>query len=382
MLELYQRCQREEAAALLGIQGVGRVLCDGDWMIFSDAALCFAIVEKEPKHSDFATASRFCWVTDKPHQASKDPDFPFLPAEVRGERGPKRPISLFVRRRDWSDYLYVGTLGPSHAWGGSKTGPWHANFDLSPALPSRVWFMLRGETPESADPSAVDRALVQLQSPTTADARFSILQTLVEYWHGPIGPEDGLAEETLALFPMPALLRRWYRWAGRRSDILSGQNFLLVPERIEIEDERLLFYVENQWCYAWATLPEGDDPPVFGRVDNAGPWQAEGVALSEHLIHACLFEAMFHAPYSADAAWLDEGTLKKIVTIIPQLAVPPWRWNGPTQFYAKGGAFMVSMANGDIDGKNGYSVWIGAKTQEPLLFLKPYLDEGWENVAV
>jgi hypothetical protein len=181
---------------------------------------------------------------------------------------------------------------------------------------------------------------------------------------------------------MPAFLRRWYRWAGRRSDILSGQNFLLVPERIEIEDERLLFYVENQCCYAWATLPEGDDPPVFGRVDNVGPWQAEGVALSEHLILACLFEAMFHAPYSADAAWLDEGTLMKITTIIPRLAVPPWQWNGPTQFYAKGGAFMVSMANGDIDGKNGYSVWIGAKTQEPLLFLKPYLDEGWENVAV
>jgi hypothetical protein len=29
-----------------------------------------------------------------------------------------------------------------------------------------------------------------------------------------------------------------------------------------------------------------------------------------------------------------------------------------------------------------YSVWVGAKTERPPQFLKPYVDQGWEYVAV
>lgn len=60
----------------------------------------------------------------------------------------------------------------------------------------------------------------------------------------------------------------------------------------------------------------------------------------------------------------------------------PWSWGGSVQFYAKGGAFMYTMPNGGFKGKPGYSVWIGAKTEHPLLFLKPYIDKDWEYVAV
>jgi hypothetical protein len=386
--QLYQRCPQEQAAAFLGLSGAGHALCDGDWLIFPDAALCFAVVDKWPArshadtHSHFKTASRFCWTTKKRHQACDDAHFPFLPAEVRANHTLKRPIFLFVRRRDWRDYLYVGRLGPSHAWGGSKTGPWAADFDLSPALPSQIWFFLRGESSAAPDSAALDAALARLRLPTTPDERFAVLRAVVEYWHGTIGAADGIAEGALAGVAMPSLLRRWYSWAGNRRDIMSGQNIFLAPEKLRIEDGRLVFYFENQGCYTWATLPEGDDPPVFGRVDNAAPWGDEGMALSEHLILTALFEGIMVAPYGASAAWVTEGTRDQIAAVIEPLAVPPWRWLGPTQFHGKAGAFMVSMANGDVDGKSGYSLWIGAKTQEPLLFLRPFLDDGWDYVAV
>jgi len=43
---------------------------------------------------------------------------------------------------------------------------------------------------------------------------------------------------------------------------------------------------------------------------------------------------------------------------------------------------MCATENGEVNGKQGYSIHIGAKTDHPLQFLKPYLDDRWEYVAV
>ena len=53
-----------------------------------------------------------------------------------------------------------------------------------------------------------------------------------------------------------------------------------------------------------------------------------------------------------------------------------------TRFYARGGAFMFTMSNGEIDGRPGGSVWIGAKTEYPLRFVKPFIDKDWDYVAL
>jgi hypothetical protein len=131
--------------------------------------------------------------------------------------------------------------------------------------------------------------------------------------------------------------------------------------------------------YRWGTLADGDDPPVFGRYDAGDPWEPEGVTLSEHLILACMFEAVTcHSPYGATATCLDQKALSEIAAVITPVAIGPWRWLGPTRFYARGGAFMYSMACGtDV-----YSVWVGAKTERPLQFLKPHLDDAWEYTSV
>jgi hypothetical protein len=118
-----------------------------------------------------------------------------------------------------------------------------------------------------------------------------------------------------------------------------------------VVDDRLFFYAENQCVYQWSTLVDGDDPPVFGRYENSEPWQAEDIRVSEHLILACLFEAvMCHAKFGASVAWLDEDRLTKIVRHMSPLAIAPWRWLG-SRFYARGGAFMCAGVNGEEEGK-------------------------------
>ena len=44
---------------------------------------------------------------------------------------------------------------------------------------------------------------------------------------------------------------------------------------------------------------------------------------------------------------------------------------------------MYAMSNGvDASGTPGFSVWIGAKSEHPLQFLKPMIDQTWDFVAI
>ena len=118
----------------------------------------------------------------------------------------------------------------------------------------------------------------------------------------------------------------------------------------------------------------GDDPPVFGRYNSTDPWEQEDVTLSEHLILACLFEALgCHAKYGASISWLEEEKLSEIARTIPPIAIAPWRWMDGTRFFAGRGAFICAA---------GGSVWVGAKTEHPLQFLKPHVDDTWDYVAI
>src|ERR1700722_2359524 len=88
--------------------------------------------------------------------------------------------------------------------------------------------------PQADNYGPVDRARDRLRSPTSVQDRLGVLQQLVDIWHGPIEPEDGLSDAELAgLPPLPLPLRWWYRWAGKRTEVMSGQNFLFEPRREE-----------------------------------------------------------------------------------------------------------------------------------------------------
>jgi hypothetical protein len=236
----------------------------------------------------------------------------------------------------------------------------------------------------------VERALDRLRSPTTVHDRLGVLKQLVDCWHGPIHPEDGLSEaELAALPPLPLPLRWWYRWAGRRTEVMSGQNFLFEPRhdeepgyrRLAIEDGHLRFYIENQGVYEWSTLPHGDDPPVFGRDACEGPWERESITLSEHIILVCLFEAMMsNARYGAWTDWLDEQKLAEIATLMPPVALGAWRWM-EMRFFVGSGAVMSVTEGFEYNGRNGYPAWLGTKTDQQLQFLRPYLGDDWNYIA-
>ncbi|HEX3939374.1 MAG TPA: hypothetical protein VHX43_17865 [Xanthobacteraceae bacterium] len=384
---------------MFGDPAEARRLCDGQWLIFPENIVCMAAIGAAPNASHFEGASRFCWVADQPFWVDDQGAPYFVPSQVVGSSEPRLPIQLFVRVPHAQQYLYAGQLSPSHA----QRSPGRENygmawFDLKPPIPSSVWERL-GLRLGNLNFVGVDQALDRLRGPTTVHDRLGALQELVNFWHAPIRPEDGMSDAEIGGVALPLPLRWWYRWAGKRNEVMSGQNFLFVPRDyrhkyriLAVMDGRLHFYVENQGVYQWATLPNGDDPPVFGRYEYRGRWVREQTTLSEHLILACLFEAvMCHANYGASAAWLEEEKFAAITRRIPPLAVPQWRWL-ETRFFAGQGAFMFAAENGHGRpyGKNRnrgtakryYSVHIGAKTDAPLQFLKPLIDDRWGYVAL
>jgi hypothetical protein len=200
---------------------------------------------------------------------------------------------------------------------------------------------------------------------------------VAEYWHGPIREEDRSPEGELG-GPLPLPLRWWYGLAGRRRGLVDGYHQLFGPgELVPVEGGRVMFLCENQGGYGWATLAEGDDPPVWGSVDcGAEPWVAEGMTLSEFLIRSCLFEAIGSAVYSASAG-TDAAGMARLSALVPPLPMAPWHWpHNPTRFHAGGGGFLFAEPH---DG-DSFRVRIGARTEHPLGRLSCLLHGGWEHI--
>jgi hypothetical protein len=90
------------------------------------------------------------------------------------------------------------------------------------------------------------------------------------------------------------------------------------------------------------------------------------------------------APLGASAAWAEDATLNKISLKMTPLPLVPWRWPSyPSRFFARNGAFMFACPNDDNECNKAFSIWVGAKSEQPLAFLKPIVDKmTWECIAL
>jgi hypothetical protein len=74
---------------------------------------------------------------------------------------------------------------------------------------------------------------------------------LVSQLYEPLSPEDGFSEDELEGaekrlgLRLPGLLREYYLLAGKREDINQAHNKLVHPDELQIEDGKLVFFLEN-----------------------------------------------------------------------------------------------------------------------------------------
>ena len=121
--------------------------------------------------------------------------------------------------------------------------------------------------------------------------RWPLLEGWSEAWCHSFGKEDGYhavqldrAEERLSL-PLPTALRQLYRFAGHR---LSKYNDPLIePEGLEVAQNQLPFWAENQYVMTWGVKTEdltSDDPPVHLDLSGCDSYSSNYNAVPNELI--------------------------------------------------------------------------------------------------
>ncbi|MBM4076718.1 MAG: hypothetical protein FJ267_13900 [Planctomycetes bacterium] len=137
-----------------------------------------------------------------------------------------------------------------------------------------------------------------------SDSLRACLETFASHWIGHRQPWYGIADEKLATTRLPKPLQWLYGFAGEWpsgnywESVFAYQDRLLPFEALFTRDEKLVFVSENQGVWIVGTLPEGNDPPVWVRMnEESETWHLLCDSLMEFLVSFCLHEIVFAAPY-------------------------------------------------------------------------------------
>ena len=148
----------------------------------------------------------------------------------------------------------------------------------------------------------------------TPQDRMDELERFLSFWLGPRKPEYGEPDAALASRPLPYPLRRLYQFAGRwpsrhdvhrryNANLFCVQDALRDFSRLQLTDDgKLVFIDENQGVWTNATLPDGDDPPVWVedvlKQYGTDRWGLVTDSLSRFLVSFCLQEALLGSAFS------------------------------------------------------------------------------------
>ena len=161
--------------------------------------------------------------------------------------------------------------------------------------------------------------------------RFDTLEAFIEYWVGPRLVKYGATNEQLASLKIPYPLHRLYKfcfnWPADKSQqwgipLLSRENVFkklksTTTSHYEIPQGLVHFASENQGVTSWATLIEGEDPPVYGldyewgRFYNSPDgkehrrWTEIAPSLTDFIIGFVLYELCISKRVSIPISFLD-----------------------------------------------------------------------------
>jgi hypothetical protein len=203
------------------------------------------------------------------------------------------------------------------------------------------------------------------------------LEKFIVFWFGPRHEECGVPGFVLDGYQLPNPLRSLYSFAGRWKrphphveedvEIFSIEDHLQPLDRLEqTPDGKLIFLDENSGNWKCATLPEGDDPPVWVEAVfnnyGQGNWGLVTESLSQFLVTFCLKELLFGSKFTL----MDKG-LEQLFESSKAEAIPLWtgaypNWDQKFSFYLLHGSVLV----GDLGG----SIWFGANNEEGIQFLE------------
>ena len=142
----------------------------------------------------------------------------------------------------------------------------------------------------------------------------------------PLTPEDGEPEPSVAQaesrlgLRLPAVLRAYYRLAGRYDRFNRAHNRLRRPGEWSVDSGKLVFLEENQCVVVWgvevSTSPE-EDPPVYqGTIIRGRPteWHREHESCSEFLLVILHLQAVYEGYAFLGGSEITPAALERFLT--------------------------------------------------------------------
>ncbi|MEU4420422.1 hypothetical protein AB0F81_07320 [Actinoplanes sp. NPDC024001] len=117
-------------------------------------------------------------------------------------------------------------------------------------------------------------------------------------WYGPPQREPVIGSPAGAL--VPAELVEWHRAVSAWEDPVTFQDYPLPFEELSPEDDqKMIFWVENQGGYVWAVDLATGKHEVFVGDPVRRDWETTGLSLGDFLVQATLTEAILGSGNSA-----------------------------------------------------------------------------------
>ncbi|MFF8841417.1 SMI1/KNR4 family protein [Streptomyces sp. NPDC015127] len=224
---------------------------------------------------------------------------------------------------------------------------------------------------------------------TGREHAWEFLRDFAAAWTGrPLRDGDGCSEgewsaaEGALGLALPRALREGYALLGRRADLTAGQDPLVPPGELYVDNSYdggvLVFRRENQDCASWG-IPVGriadEDPPVV--VETADGWVPFLDRMSLAWVELVLSETLPASGHRYDACELPDELLPVLEAGYARVDLPDHpMWasadDSPLRWYAAPGRVLRR------DGLGNHS-WVhaGGQTAEHLAALRAELPGPW-----
>jgi uncharacterized protein (TIGR02996 family) len=189
--------------------------------------------------------------------------------------------------------------------------------------------------------------------PTRRLERWRLVEEFIDVWYRPWKTADGFSEEKVSGtekrlgFRLPTALREWYALAGKRKDVWSKQDGLMLPQDLELDrkSDTLIIRYENQGCEKWGIRSSDlgdDDPPIveLGADVQASPRTSAFACL------VLLYEVMFATGVLWAGAEIEERVVRHSLRKFQKCQLPECYWvQTPIHFY-EGTDIIVETCGG------------------------------------
>ena len=221
--------------------------------------------------------------------------------------------------------------------------------------------------PTETNPQAVDR--------------YADLKAFVAEWHRPLAPGDGYTEAEIAEaearlgFRLPEALRELYALLGKREDITSGHNRLVYLQDLNVEDDWLVVWEENQ-CVSLFAIKTTDfalaEPLVWILTDGETSLQDKPFSVVQTALVMVAYETLLVGINSG----VGNSKSKADIDDLKSLAIPT---SHPvlTQY----GILKLNELLLDFVGDN--EVWIAARNRTELIqAIENYKNIEWSYTSL